>query len=140
VFREAYAALEQHDLVQHVLGSITIYYGSMEYQRTGVRVPANWLVEAVYIVDESVQCSISLPKNRQMRVWDIPTYTPVASLISSKSDRERHLDVQLLWQWIFQHGYRLAAPVRELYLRRPTETGDHLTEIVFPIEPVSKEE
>ena len=140
VFREAHAALEQHDLVQHVRGSITIYYGSMEYQRTRTRVPAAWLVEAVYIVDKTVQCSIPLPKNRQMRVWDMPTYTPVASLISSKPDYERHLDVQLLWQWIFQHGYRLAAPVRELYLKRPGETGDYLTEIVFPIEPVAQEE
>jgi DNA-binding transcriptional MerR regulator len=140
VFREAYTALEQHDLLQHVQGNITIYYGSMEYQRTRTRVPANWLVEAVYIMDEAVQCPIPLSKNRQMRVWDMPTHTPVASLISNKPDLARHLDVQHLWQWIFQHGYRLAAPVREIYLKRPGETDDQLTEIVFPIEPVSKEE
>ena len=139
VFAEAYCALKQHGLTGSVRGLLTIYPGSMEFQRTGKRTPAH-RCEAVFIVDDVVHQPIELSDDRQMCVWDVPAYPQVASFVSTKSDCERGLDIQALWQWMQIYHYRLIAPTREFYLKRPRETENYLTELIFPIEPIQPEE
>lgn len=139
LFRDAHAAMQQHQLTLNIQGLITFYHGSMEYQRTGKHAAEN-PIEVAFIVDESVQNPVELPDHRWLIVKDIPAYPQVASLISTKPDRDRHLDARVLWQWMLQHQYRLGAPTREVYLKRPWKTEDYLTEMLFPIEPISQEE
>lgn len=139
VFAEALGVLKRHGLAQHIHGALTLYPGSLEYQRTGQRTPP-FRCEAAFIVEEVVQESIPLSAERELRVWDVPAQAHVASLVSTRPDHERALDAQALWGWMQLHHYRLTAPVRELYLRRPRETQSGLTELIFPIEVVPKEE
>jgi DNA-binding transcriptional MerR regulator/effector-binding domain-containing protein len=141
LFQEAWMALKEHELTPSVRGALALYHGSMAYQRKGVRLREDWLVEAAYMVDEAVEANIQLPDKREMTVSHIPAYAQAASLISTKPDQERYLDALALWQWMAQHQYRLVAPTREIYLKRPRPPGttDFLTEIVFPIEPIVQE-
>jgi DNA-binding transcriptional MerR regulator len=136
LFSEAFAAMRAHNLTQFIHGSLAIYHGSMEYQRTGVRTEESWIVEAAFVVDEALKDSIYLPDGCEMSVGDVPAYPLTASLVSTRPDRERYLDAQALWQWMSQHHYRLVAPTREVFLRRPypPKNNDYVTEMVFPIE------
>lgn len=138
VFAEAFAVLKRHGLAQHIHGALTLYPGSLDYQRTGQRT-SSFHCEAAFIVDETVQASVPVTAERELRVWDVPAQAQVASLVSTKPDHERALDAQALWGWMHLHHYRLTAPTRELYLRRPCETQSGLTELIFPIEVIQQE-
>lgn len=140
LFREAWAAIKAQGLAAHVRGYLTLYHGSMEFQRTGKRPATPPPVEIAYIVDDDVQENVALPDDRELRVGDIPAYARVASIISNKPDCDRHLDVQMLWGWLPQHRSWLIAPVRELYLKRSANADCYLTEIVFPISRLDEEE
>jgi effector-binding domain-containing protein len=115
---------------------MTFYHGSLEFERT--RQPlAQYQVEVVYVVDQPVESPIPLADGRQLTVQTYPALPLVASLISTRPDHERWQDAELSWRWLHQRDYRLAAPTREIYLRRPRHHGEYLTEIQFPL--VSKE-
>ena len=140
LFREAWQTLHDHEVAQHIQGLMTLYLSSLDYQATGNRIMSEQAVEIAYIVDEDVQSPIALPDARQLRVWDTPAYPQVASLVSNKPDFERHLDAQALWQWLHLHGFRLIAPTREIYLKRPSTTSAaYLTEMIFPIQSLAQE-
>lgn len=139
LFNETWPILRAHDLTQHIQGMMTLYHTSLEFQATGKRTMSEHAVEIAYIVDETVQALPVLPVQWRMRVYDLPAYPQVASLVSNKPDRERGLDAQALWQWMRLHHFRLIAPTRESYLKRPSEAAEYLTEMIFPIEPVFQE-
>ncbi len=138
LFREAYAALQRHGLTAQIRGMLTLYHSALEFQRTGKYPPEN-AVEIAFIVNEAVQQPVYLPDQRELRAKDLPGVVQAASIISTKPDHERHRDAQMLWQWMAQHQYRLAAPTRELYLQRAHNTKSFVTELLFPLEPLEQE-
>ncbi len=140
LFKEAWRTLSGSDLVQHIQGLMTLYHSSLEFQATGSRTENEHAVEVAYILDETVQDPRAMPDQQRFRLWDVPAYPQVASLVSNKPDLERHLDAQALWQWMHLHHFRLIAPTREIYLKRPSKTSaEYLTEMIFPIEAVPQE-
>ncbi len=131
---------EQH-LMEHSRGYITLYHGSLDYQRTGKREGEN-RIEVGCILSEEAQDRLSAPITESLNVRNIPAYAQVASLVSTRPDNERWLDARMLWQWMQHHQYHLIAPSRELYLRRPRPGGseNYITEMLFPIESLAEEE
>jgi effector-binding domain-containing protein len=73
-------------------------------------------------------------QNQRMRAYTIPNYDLVASVIHVGADNIRHLTAQAVWRWIERNNFRLAAPPREIYLRRgkPERPEDNITEMQYP--------
>jgi DNA-binding transcriptional MerR regulator len=141
LFQRANAVMNAHHLLKEIRGYLALYHGSMEYQRTGIRSREHWVVEVCYIIEPHVLDRIDRSSIGEMKMTYLPAYPHVASLVSTKTDHERHLDAQALWRWMAQHNYRLAAPSREIYLRRPSRSNPqaYLTEIMFPLESIVEE-
>jgi DNA-binding transcriptional MerR regulator len=139
VFAEVSAELKAQNLWQIVRGTMTIYHGSLEFERTRQK-PTEPLSEAVFLVDSDFQQAVSLPNKRMLQVCRIPSYPLVASVVSTKQDGERALDFQALWRWMDSNRFRLAAPTREVYLKRPFHNETYLTEIQFPVIPIQSED
>jgi DNA-binding transcriptional MerR regulator len=138
LFQRALAVMREHHLLPQIRGYLALYHGSIEYQRTGIRSREHWTVEVCYVMEPDVLKSVRLRADCEMDVAHLPAYPHVASLVSTKPDHERHLDAQAMWRWMARHQYRLIAPSREIYLKRPCPSAPqhYLTEMVFPIEPI----
>lgn len=140
LFQDVWKMLQGRGLTRHVSGSVTLYHSSMEFQETGKRATMPDPIEIGFIVDEDVRENVVLPDERELRVCDLPAYPQVASIVSNKVDSERHQDAIMMWRWMEQHRYRLIAPSRERYLKRAHDTGEFLTEMIYPIVSLDEED
>jgi effector-binding domain-containing protein len=77
-------------------------------------------------------------ERQRMRAYTIPNYDLVASVIHVGADSTRYLMAITMWNWIDRNHFRLAAPPRELYLRRgkPDRPEDNITEMQYPLEKI----
>jgi DNA-binding transcriptional MerR regulator len=140
LFQQLRVLLQAYCLSDYVRGYITLYHSSLEFQRTGRR-EGGVVNEVGWMLKDGVDSLTAPPRDCPVSIRQIPAYSQVASLVSTRPDRERHLDAQVLWLWMRQHGYRLIAPSREIYLRRPglSRPDTYLTEMLFPIEALPEE-
>ena len=108
---------------------MTIYY-NYYYRLLGVEHAQGQHIEAAFVFSTSPTQPMMLVDGRELRVRHIPAHE-VAYSIHRGADNARHLAFQSLLRWVETHQYRVAAPLREIYLRRNGD--DHITEVQIPI-------
>ena len=138
LIRAGVSVLRECNLWQHVQSLICIYhtrYITLQYPSIQ---PKRLLVEAVYAIDLAKVRDMPHVDRQRMRAYTIPNYDLVASVIHVGADNIRHLTARAVWNWIEGNNFRLAAPPREIYLRRGNadRPEDNITEMQYPLEQV----
>jgi effector-binding domain-containing protein len=80
-----------------------------------------------------------VPESDRIKLRELPAIKQAASIIHEGNYEDVGGTYSQLLQWIEANGYRIAGPVREVYVQGP-ETGrdpsDYVTEIQLPVEKV----
>ena len=103
---------------------MAIYYAT-EHPRRNVD------QEAAVPVPEGV------PGSRRVTVRELPGVEMMATLLHQGSFDDLGKTYTALEIWIKVNGYRIAGPIREVYLRGPgsgVDPSSYLTEVQFPVE------
>ncbi len=77
-------------------------------------------------VEVAVPVSGAIPGNGRVRPSELPAVQLMACLVHVGSDATLSAAYTTLLQWIAAHGYHVAGPTRELYLRYAPEAPPHL--------------
>jgi DNA-binding transcriptional MerR regulator len=140
LIRDGIAVLRECNLWQYVESLMCIYHTRyIVHCRPGIQ-PRRGLAEAAYAIDLTKVHDVPRVRNQRMRAYTVPNYDLVASVIHVGADNIRHLTAQEIWNWIERNHFRLAAPPREIYLRRgkPERPQDNITEMQYPLEKIGK--
>ncbi len=91
--------------------------------------------EAVFTVQSPEARRVPLSSGGCLERREIPGCELAVSTIHAGSDRTRRFAHLAICQWMEKHGYTLAGPARDIYLRRgcKADSDEHLTEIQYPI-------
>lgn len=96
--------------------------------------PADLDVEVVFPVKNAVKRAIELESGGQLVSGQLAGIQTAACVLHLGPYEEFPETYASLGRWIEANGYRMAGPVREVYLRPPGEGGGAITEIQFPVE------
>jgi DNA-binding transcriptional MerR regulator len=131
MYAEFWQCLANLELQQYCGRALVIYHNSL-LPRPITPPLKERDVEASFILKQQLTAN---PVS-DYRVYELPPYVNVAYVIDQKPDSTRHTTIQQMRQWMSDHGYRLAAPIREIYHRRgDLQTGQgFVTEIQFPLQ------
>jgi DNA-binding transcriptional MerR regulator len=77
-------------------------------------------------VEVAVPVSGAIPGNGTVRPTELPGVHLMACLVHVGSDATLPSAYNALHEWVAAHGYRVAGPTRELYLRYAPEAPPHL--------------
>ena len=123
LFKEVYAHLRRHGIWPGGT-HLAIYYATEHPKR-------NVDQEAAVPVPERV------PSTRRVTVRELPGVEMMATLLHQGSFDDLGKTYTALQIWIEANGYRIAGPIREVYLRGPgsgVDPSSYLTEVQFPVE------
>lgn len=129
LFCEGYALLREVGVKPDTF--LCLYYGRYLLQQYPMLKPRRFLVEAAFHVDATL---LVLP-DRRFRITALTGFPLVASTVYCGPDHTRHLAFQDIYRWMERNSYRLAAPAREIYLKRDP-MQNHITEVQLPLEKV----
>jgi DNA-binding transcriptional MerR regulator len=137
LFQETYPLLQKHGYLTHIKGLMTCYHTPYLIQEKHLPDPAPYFpAEAIYLTHPSAPPEdIALSNGRCLRFCQLPAFELAATLIHQGPDEQRHLAHQWLHSWIKQRGYKLAAPIREVYLNRGPNPALYVTELQHPLRP-----
>ncbi|MBN8590435.1 MAG: MerR family transcriptional regulator [Anaerolineae bacterium] len=90
-------------------------------------------VEVVLPVAASVRVDVPLSDGRQLKAIDLPAIPQAACIIHAGDYSEVEPSYAALSKWIGESGYKLAGPIREVYLTAPGDPAGILTEIQYPV-------
>ncbi len=79
----------------------------------------------------------SVPEGERVKLRELPAIEQAASIIHEGSYEDVGSTYSQLLQWVEANGYRIAGPVREVYLQGPEADRDpstYVTEVQFPVE------
>lgn len=140
LIRAGITVLRECSLWEHVQSLMCIYHTRYIVHCRPTLKPKHLLVEAVYPIDLAKVRDIPRVNHQRMRAYTIPNYDLVASVIHVGADNIRHLTARAVWNWIEDNNFRLAAPPREIYLRRgnPDRPEDNITELQYPLEQIRR--
>ena len=88
-------------------------------------------------VEVAVPVAGSVPEGERMKMRELPAIEEMACIIHQGSYETVGGTYGKLMAWIEANGYRMAGPVREVYVRGPESGGDsstYVTEIQLPVE------
>ena len=88
-------------------------------------------------VEVAVPVAGSVPEGERMKMRELPAVEEMACIIHQGSYETVGGTYGKLMAWIEANGYRMAGPVREVYVRGPESGGDsstYVTEIQLPVE------
>lgn len=77
-------------------------------------------------IEVAVPLSSALPGNGRVRSSELPNIQLMACLVHTGDDASLVPAHAALMEWIAAHGYRIAGPTRELYLRYAPQAPPHL--------------
>jgi DNA-binding transcriptional MerR regulator len=90
-------------------------------------------IEMAVEVDRSLLTKATQFPSAQVKVWELPGTSTMACLLHH-GDYDRLWDAHIsLMTWIEASGYHSAGLYRCVYLRRPSQEGEPLTELQIPI-------
>ena len=135
LIRDGIAALREHQLWRHVQSFSCIYHSGYIAHRYPAIQPKRQLAEAAFVIDPAKVSSPPRVGRQRMNIYQTPRFHQVATAIHSGADSGRHLTFQAMWRWLREQKLCLAAPPREIYLRRGTvdHPEDNITEVQFPL-------
>jgi DNA-binding transcriptional MerR regulator len=90
-------------------------------------------VEVVFPVLASVKADLVLPDGRSLKAVDLTVIEQAACTIHTGDYSLVEPTYAALSQWVGASGYRLAGPIREVYLTAPGDPAGTLTEIQYPV-------
>ncbi len=90
-------------------------------------------VEVVLPVAASVRVDVPLGDGRHLKAIDLPAIPQAACIIHTGDYSEVEPSYAALSKWIGESGYKLAGPIREVYLTAPGDPAGILTEIQYPV-------
>lgn len=96
--------------------------------------PTDMDVEVVFPVAASVKADLALDRDRKLAVRDLPAIPHAACTLHAGDYALFEQTYAALSQWVGTSGYRLAGPIREVYLAAPTDPAGPVTEIQYPVE------
>jgi len=96
--------------------------------------PADLDVEVVFPVKNAVKRAIELESGGQLVSGQLAGIQTAACVLHLGPYEEFPETYASLGRWIEANGYRMAGPVREVYLRPPGEGDGAITEIQIPVE------
>jgi DNA-binding transcriptional MerR regulator len=87
-------------------------------------------------MEVAVPVGAAVPEGGRVRSYELPAVEEMACVVHQGAYDSIGGTYGQLMAWVEQHGYRIAGPVREVYLRGP-ESGDdaatYVTEIQLPL-------
>ena len=96
--------------------------------------PADLDIEVVFPVRDATPQAIELESGGRLVAGRLPGIESAACVLHLGPYEEFPETYAGLGRWLEANGYRMAGPVREVYLRPPGEEGGAITEIQFPVE------
>ena len=115
----------------HLTGSsFSDRWYSLYHETASERIDIEMAVE----VERSLLTKATQFPSTQVKVWELPGTSTMACLLHH-GDYDRLWDAHIsLMAWIEASGYHCAGLYRCVYLRRPSQEGEPLTELQIPIE------
>jgi DNA-binding transcriptional MerR regulator len=110
-----------------VIGPPTALFHDLEFK------PADLDVEIAFPVAASVTAAIPLEGGRSLQAVALPALAQAACTIHTGDYDQMEPTYAALSQWVGTGGYRLAGPIREVYLTAPGDPAGTLTEIQYPV-------
>jgi DNA-binding transcriptional MerR regulator len=95
--------------------------------------PADLDVEIVIPVAAPVKVELPLEGGRALKPVDLPALPQAACIIHTGDYADVEPTYAALSKWVGASGYRLAGPIREVYLTAPGDPAGTLTEIQYPV-------
>ena len=98
---------------------------------------ALWHTSADTYTDEDAEAVVPidrvLPESDRVKVYELGGGTVAAAVLHGDFSGFKQVHVALL-RWIESNGYRIAGPIREVYLRHdPSRPDESVTEIQYPV-------
>jgi DNA-binding transcriptional MerR regulator len=102
---------------------------------------ANSEAEVGRLLATKSHAPVPLQDNLHLTYRELPAVATMATYVLQGSIEKAHIAYGEIGTWAEINGYRFADAPREIVLRLPQETdgSDGITEIQYPIEPVSQE-
>lgn len=125
LFRQIYAYLRQHRGRGHRIETHLAIYYDIEHPRRNLDVEA------------AVPVGTGVPASRQVTVRELPGVQTMAAVVHQGSYDDLGKVYTALKLWIETRGYRIAGPLRDVYVRGPgsgVNPASYVTEVQFPIE------
>lgn len=95
--------------------------------------PADLDVEAVFPVGSFPAAPIPMAEGRQLARTRLPAVETAAITLHAGDYANFPQTYESLGRWMEANQYQIAGPVREVYLRAPSEEGGALAEIQIPV-------
>lgn len=96
-------------------------------------------LELGYLLETKPDLTVPPPNNLQLQYRELPAVETMATFVVKGALESIHMGYREIGTWAAMNGYRLAGRAREVKLQVPQriDGSDLITEIQFPVEPVS---
>jgi effector-binding domain-containing protein len=123
LFGQVFGFLGQHD-IQPVGAPMGIYH-DLEYRESDAD------------VEVAIPVAAEIPAHDKISLRELPAIPNAACLVHQGSYETIGASYGQLMQWLEANGYRINAPLREVYVRGPEsgeDTSTYITELQAPVE------